>query len=457
MHSKPLSLAELNRKIKNVLNTALETRYWVVGEISELKENFSSGHCYLELVEKDEKNDDLVARSRATIWAMTYRMIKPYFETTTGAHLAAGIKILVRVSVEFHEVYGLSLNISDIEPSYTVGELARKKLGIINRLTEEGVIDMNRELDFPVLPKRVAVISSKTAAGFGDFEDQLLNNPFGYSFHITLFQAFMQGENAVNSMVEALDRIHCAEEKFDVVVIIRGGGSQVDLDCFNSYWLALHVAQFPVPVITGIGHEQDDTVTDRVAHLGLKTPTAVAEFLIDRFQEAEEYYTSMGRDIALLAGNRLQNEHETLLRSGIILGNRTKKLLSAGNKKIDETVYRGKLLAHRFLEFSQQQVKDIVVGTEQQVRNRLRDEYHTNTLYLLNLEKHLKNCITTSKHRLDILEKRKTYLDPAGVFSRGYSITLKEGKVVKSALALQSDDNIKTFFPDGSVKSRVFE
>ena len=274
-HSEPISLYELNRQIKSVIKNATEPAYWVFAEISELKINVS-GHCYIELVEKDEKTENLKARSRATIWSSTFRMVSSYFESSAGINLSPGIKIMVRVTVDFHELYGLSLNIIDIEPSYTVGELARKKQEIINRLIQEGVFDMNRELEFPRLPKRIAVISSETAAGYGDFTDQLLNNEYDFQFHLKLFPAYMQGEDAENSIIHALEDIHRYENFFDVVVIIRGGGSQADLSCFNNYRLALHVVQFPLPILTGIGHEQDETIVDLVAHSQLKTPTAVA-------------------------------------------------------------------------------------------------------------------------------------------------------------------------------------
>ena len=315
MQEKQYSLFELNHHIKNIIKTGTDAAYWVRSEISEIKVN-TNGHCYLELVEKDEKSDYPKARSRATIWASAFRMIRPYFESTAGTALSAGIKILVKVTVDFHEVYGLSLNIIDIEPSYTVGELALKKQEIISRLTEEGVIDMNRELEFPVLPKRIAVISSKTAAGYGDFADQLLNNAYGFKFHIKLIQAFMQGEEAESSVIEALETIHRHIDLFDIVAIIRGGGAQADLAYFNNYRIALHVAQFPLPVLTGIGHEQDDTVVDIVAHRRLKTPTAVAEFLVSCFIDTEE-------QLNLLAGELVRH-----VASGIDSGK--KKIAGTG-------------------------------------------------------------------------------------------------------------------------------
>ena len=254
--NEKMSLLELNNRIRDALQGAFPETLWVVAEISEIKVN-RTGHCYLELVEKDDVTDELTARARATIWSYTFRMLRPYFETTTGQPLAEGIKILVQVSVEYHPGYGLSLNIKDIDPTYTLGDLALRRREIIRRLEEAGVFHMNQELPLPLVPQRIAVISSATAAGYQDFTDQLENNAYGFRFEVRLFEAFMQGSEAVPSILDALDRIFHEEAAFDAVAILRGGGSQADLSCFDHFDLAFAVAQFPLPVITGIGHEKD--------------------------------------------------------------------------------------------------------------------------------------------------------------------------------------------------------
>jgi exodeoxyribonuclease VII large subunit len=277
--NEAIKLSELNGLVRKVVTDAFPEKIWVIGEISEMKIN-RNGHCYLNLIEKDEATDTVVAQARATIWSYTFRMLRPYFETTTGQILIEGLKVLVNVSVEFHELYGYSLNIQDIDPTYTLGDMARRRREIIARLTDEGVLDMNKEVEFPLAPQKIAVISSETAAGYRDFTDHLLNNPAGYIFYPKLFPAVMQGSQTEISVIEALDHIYEYEDLFDVVVIIRGGGSQIDLSCFDNYNLAYHITQFPLPVITGIGHEKDNTIVDLVAHTRLKTPTAVAEFLI---------------------------------------------------------------------------------------------------------------------------------------------------------------------------------
>jgi exodeoxyribonuclease VII large subunit len=269
MEKKEITLFQLNTTIRDTLKTYVRDSYWVVAEIAQVKENFN-GHCYLELFEKDQASDRIIAQAKATIWATTYRMLKPYFETSTSRKFSSGLKVLICVKVDFHEVFGLSLNITDIDPTYTLGDLALKKAETIRQLKEENVFDMNHELELALVPQRIAIISSKTAAGFTDFITHILSNPFQYKFELCLFPASMQGDKAEESIISALEQINEAESLFDAVVIIRGGGSQTDLSCFDNYWLATHIAQFPLPVLTGIGHEQDDSVVDMVAHTRLK-------------------------------------------------------------------------------------------------------------------------------------------------------------------------------------------
>jgi len=293
MPRNTLTLSHINRMIRETLDSGLEPGYWITAEILELHIN-RNGHCYMDLVEKSETNDSVIARSRATIWSSKFRMLRPYFENATSMELKPGINILFRASVAFHAVYGLSLNITDIDPSYTVGDMALKKRMIIQKLEKSGVMNMNRELEMPTVPQHIAIISSETAAGFGDFMQTLSRNPYGYAFHTTLFQAVMQGEAAERSITGAMEKVFSDERSFDAAILIRGGGSQADLDCFNSYEIAMHIAQFPIPVLTGIGHERDETIADLVAHTRLKTPTAVAEFLVGRLLEFESGLQELG-------------------------------------------------------------------------------------------------------------------------------------------------------------------
>ena len=279
MEQQALSLYELNGLVKRSIRNCLPETYWVQAELSDVRSNYS-GHCYLEFIQKDANGNNLIAKARGAIWSNVYKLLKPYFEQETGQAFTSGIKVLVQVSVEFHELYGYSLTVLDIDPTYTVGDMERKRREILRQLEEEGVIDLNKELEFSMFPQRIAVISSATAAGYGDFCNQLANNPRGYDFHVELFPAIMQGERVEESIITALDTIYSRMDEFDVVVIIRGGGATSDLSGFDTYGLAANCAQFPLPIITGIGHERDDTVIDLVAHTRVKTPTAAAAFLI---------------------------------------------------------------------------------------------------------------------------------------------------------------------------------
>ncbi len=281
---EPLTLYSLNSLVRSAVNNSLPSRYWITGELSEVRETVA-GHCYIELVQHDEATDELVAKARGTVWSRVYSLLRPYFLEQTGQPFAAGLKVLLQVSVGFHELYGYTLDVCDIEPAYTIGDIARRRQAVIRRLTEEGVINLNKEIPFPLLPQRVAVISSSTAAGYGDFCNQLQGNRFGFVFYPTLFHAPMQGSRVEQGIIAALDSIARNIDMWDVVVIIRGGGATSELGCFDTYDLANNCAQFPIPIITGIGHQRDESLLDIVAHTSVKTPTAAAEFLIYAMQE----------------------------------------------------------------------------------------------------------------------------------------------------------------------------
>ena len=282
--SQYITLRELQRRVKSALEGQFALPVWVSAEISEIKVNYS-GHCYLELVEKGGDNGVPTAQARAVVWRSHYPRISGYFEAETGQRLAAGIKILAKVLVSYHELYGFSLQITDIDPSYTLGDMERQRQQTIAQLQQDGVWEMNREVLMPTVVQRIAIVSSANAAGYQDFCKELGKSP--YRFELTLFDAFMQGAAAEESIVEALCNVATNLEKFDAVVLIRGGGSRSDLNCFNAYRLCAHVAQFPLPVVTGIGHDKDTSVADMVAHTALKTPTAVAGWLVERMTEVD--------------------------------------------------------------------------------------------------------------------------------------------------------------------------
>lgn len=328
-----LTLYSLNRLARNAINEQLPGRYWVVGELSEVRET-AAGHCYIELVQRDEKTREMIAKARGTIWSRVYSLLRPYFLEQTGQNFSVGISVLLQVTVDFHELYGYALDVCDIEPAYTIGDMARQRQLIINRLTQEGVINLNKELDFPLLPQRIAVISSSTAAGYDDFCHQLENNPYGFVFYPHLFPSPMQGMKTEQGIIDALNSIAENIDDWDVVVIIRGGGATSDLSCFDTYALADNCAQFPLPIVTGIGHHRDDTLLDIVAHTRVKTPTAAAELLIHsmamqaaridtlrqeiadavrrRFDVARMQLTALSQRLPVVTALYLQKQHHRL-------------------------------------------------------------------------------------------------------------------------------------------------
>jgi len=298
-----LSLVELNKLIQDTLKNNLEPSYWIVAEIGELNVN-QKGHCYLELLQNEDSK--VIARVRATIWSYTYRNLSTWFQGITGQPLAEGMKILANIKISFHELYGFSLNIQDIDASYTIGEKEKIRQQVINQLVNDGVLEMNKELTLPLVPQKIAVISSPTAAGYGDFIQQIEENPYGYKIEERLYEAIMQGIEAPASIIQALHQVNEAGV-YDLVILIRGGGSQLDLACFDNYELCSHLAQFPLPVLTGIGHERDDTIADMVAHTKLKTPTAVAEFILQGIAAFEVSVNDEATKISKAATYIIQN------------------------------------------------------------------------------------------------------------------------------------------------------
>ena len=305
---KQYSLSELCAEIQEVVENDLLERYWVRAEIASLS---ARGHCYMELVEKAEDNM-LAAKVRTTCWSSVYSLLSAYFIQETGQALRIGMQVLVEVSVTFHSVYGLSLNVWNIDPTYTQGDLAKQRQATIRRLTEDGVMELQQSLEVPTLVRKVAVISAADAAGYGDFCDQLKNNRFGFAFELSLFSAIMQGDHAPRSIIQALNKIANEEEKWDIVVIIRGGGATTDLGCFDDYELANHCAQFPLPILSGIGHTRDMSIVDMVAHTSVKTPTAAAEWLIERVAEQVEIINQLALRLQRATQHAIVQENSKL-------------------------------------------------------------------------------------------------------------------------------------------------
>lgn len=329
-----MTLLQLQERIREGIEEAVPPVVWITAEIGELKMH-SSGHCYLEFVSYREKGHAVAAKARGTIWSSTFRLLKPYFETTAGVALASGLNVLVKVQVSFSPIYGLSLNVLDIDPSFTVGELELKRQQTIARLKDEGCFDMNSSLQIPSLPRRIAIVSSSTAAGYRDFMKQLHGNEGGFRFHTELFSAQMQGEEAPGSIVAALEEIASRESEFDAVAIIRGGGAAMDLVCFDDYTLAVNIAQFPLPVVTGIGHDHDFHIADMVAHTWLKTPTAAADFFVDAFMQQYQFIMHLFQRISLTLAQKISIERQRLLQLHNSMAQSVAALVSRRRQELD--------------------------------------------------------------------------------------------------------------------------
>ena len=433
-----LSLFELNSLVRDVLETTLDNDYWVEAELSEVRE--VRGHCYMELVQKELFGNTPVARASAKCWQRTWMQLQPRFEQATGQTFHAGLKVLLRVHVNFHEAYGFSWIVNDIDPTYTIGEMARRRQEIVQQLKEEGVFDLQRELELPMFCQRIAVISSPNAAGYGDFCNQLADNDFGLQFYVKLFPATMQGEGVEQSIIEALNSIcesHSGTvgDAFDCVVIIRGGGATADLSGFDTLALAENVANFPIPIITGIGHERDESVLDMVAHTRVKTPTAAAAFLIDHLAAVLTRVNDCQETITTYVSRRMQLEQLRLQRVAERIPVLFSLVKSRQTVRLDQLFARMTALSSQKLSTFNHQLSTLNAQLSPLVERKLLRE----------------------RHRLDLLTQRAKSLDPDLLLRRGYSITLKDGHVVRLVSDLQPGDLIETRLASGTVTSEVKE
>ena len=438
-----LSLLELNQLLAEVIEVGMPREYWVEAEISELRE--VRGHCYIDLIEKAEGTNTPVARASAKCWASTWSTVGPLFEKVTGQRLHTGMKVLMLVGANFHPAYGFSWIISDIDPTYTLGDMARKRQAIIDQLKREGVFDMQKELEMPLFCQHIAVISSANAAGYGDFVNQLESNAYGFKFHTQLFPATMQGEGVEQSIIDALNKIYASMSSphpstfnpppstFDCVVIIRGGGATSDLSGFDTLALAENVAQFPLPVITGIGHERDESVLDMISHTRVKTPTAAAAFLIENLKRVWDYLQDAQTMLAANTKQRMETEQMRLMRA-------SEKIPSLFSLVREKEEHRLDRVLQKIINAAQQGVSnnshkiDIIEGNMLPLASRLLME---------------------QKHRLQMLEQRALALDPALLLKRGYSITTHNGIVVRDASQLKPGDVLETRVEKGIVQSEV--
>lgn len=406
---KAMTLLELNGMVRTTLERGMRDEYWVETELAEARE--TRGHCYMELVQKDSLSNTPVAKASAKCWKQTWMLMQPYFERSTGQPLRAGMKVLLRVYPNFHEAYGFSWIVTDIDPTFTVGDLARRRQEIIAALKAQGIFDMNRQLELPMFAQRIAVISSQTAAGYGDFCNQLNDNPYGFRFQTTLFPAVMQGEGVEQSVIAALERIYEEVDNYDCVVIIRGGGATSDMSGFDTLALAENVAQFPLPVITGIGHDRDESVLDMVACIRVKTPTAAAAYLVSHLLKVSDLIDNMNERMVRCATMRIEMQKMRLAR----LSERLPSVFSLV---------------------------------------KVKREAHLDALNS-RLITSVRQFFDRQTHRLDMLGQRAAALDPKLLLSRGYSITIHNGKAVRDKDTLKPGDEIETIFEKGTVKSIV--
>lgn len=425
-----LSLLELNGLVAETLRHTLDREFWLTAEVSEARVA-AGGHCYLELIEKDADSGRLLAKAGAHIWRNTYALLAPYFERKTGQRLAAGMKVLVQAAVEFHELYGYALNITDIDPAYTLGEQAGRRKEILDRLELDGVLTLNKELPLPRLLTRIAVVSSSSAAGYGDFCDQLDRS--GLRFTLRLFPATMQGELVESSILNALDKIAAQTTEWDAVVIIRGGGAVSDLQGFETYLLAAAVAQFPLPIFTGIGHERDDTVIDFVAHTRLKTPTAVAAFLIDHQRRELASLADWEERLTAAAQRRLHDER----------------------RRFERLAHRSQLAATQQGSRERERLLRLSARLDGALRSHIQNRRHRLDDLPLRLQRAAERILQHEARRLDFWQKALTLAGPERILRLGFSITTLNGRTLRNADEVKAGDRLVTTLEKGCVESIV--
>ncbi len=426
-----ISLREFNARVARQIAIPTLQNCWVVAELSDV--GVRGGHCYLELVEKDPDRGTTIAKARGIIWANVFQTLKYNFESTTGQSWASGIKVMVRVSANFHEQFGFSLVINAVNPDFTLGDMARKRIEIIRRLTAEGIIEMNRQIEICDIPQRIAIISSRSAAGYGDFMNQLQHNPQQIQFYTVLFEATMQGVNTAPSIIAALDRIFENIDLFDCVVIIRGGGATSELNAFDDYDLAAHIAQFPIPIITGVGHERDTTVIDYVAHLRVKTPTAAAEWLIERGEQG----------LALI-----NNLTQTII-------NISKDMIAGARQQMAYISSTIPYLAENRIENGKSELKNLGNMIPMCVQNRINNSNIELSHTRQNISQVVARKMEIASIKLESLNDTVKILSPENTLNRGYSLTMCSGKVVVDTSQVNIGDTITTRLKSGIIVSEI--
>ncbi|MDE5869713.1 MAG: exodeoxyribonuclease VII large subunit [Muribaculaceae bacterium] len=406
---------------------------WVTAELSDVR--VAGGHCYMELIEKDEQTGQVLAKMRAMIWSNSYRILQSRFLAATGMGIQSGMKVMVCGSATHHNVYGLSFSINDIDPSYTLGDIERQRREILERLQKEGILNKNREIAFPDAPQKIAVISAAGAAGYGDFRDHLQNSPERFIFYPLLVEAVMQGDRTAASVISALDFVESTLDFWDCVVIIRGGGSTTDLHGFDNYELARRVADFPLPVVVGIGHERDRNVLDEIACRRCKTPTAVADYLVECCRRTWNTVCSDVKAIGEYATDRLHGENLRLNNIENLLPARVNQAILREERRLDAVVSVIDRASEKKLSFQENRL----------AMTRMR---------LMNV---MQGVMERPMMRLHSIEDMLRVLSPENTLKRGYSITRINGKALYDSDKLNPGDRIETTLSNGKIISEVIE
>ena len=428
---KTVTLFELNSLVREVISSTLSEEYWVEAELSEVHE--VRGHCYMELIQKELFSNTPVAKASAKCWKNKWILLREKFQKVTREGLKPGMKVLLKVYADFHEAYGFAWIVTDINPEFTMGDMARKRQEIIDTLKREGIFELQKELVLPLFAQRIAVISSENAAGYGDFCHQLADNPQQLKFYTRLFPAVMQGEGVEESVIGALNSINEDIEKFDAVVIIRGGGATSDLSGFDTLRLAENVANFPIPIITGIGHDRDESIVDMVAHTKVKTPTAAAALLIDHLNHVLERLLDAQAELIAAVRHRSELEQARLVR----MSEKIPMLFSLVKTRQEQRIERH------------------LANITASLNDKLSREHHRLSLIESQFGPTLLQQLTRENYRLQLLQQRLEALNPQRLLQRGYSITLCKGKVVRDARQLKAGDEIETKLANGKITSII--
>lgn len=448
-----LTLKELQLQVKESLANQFPSAIWIVAEIHTISKN-RNGHCYIELVQKSKTSNTIVAQAKATIWANKFAFISSFFESETDCELSAGMNVMLQVAVSYHEVYGLSLNVLNINPTYTIGDMEKAKKEIIAKLIDDGVFDMNKAITFPSVIQNVAVVSSSTAAGFGDFVNQMETNIYGYRFNITLYDSVMQGPNTEASVLAALNAIGDNADKFDAVAIIRGGGSKNDLSWFDNYNIAYMVTQMPLPVISGIGHERDESIVDMVANTRMKTPTAVAGFIVDYNHKYEQQVEDASSEIFSIAKEFL-NSSDLYLSNITMSIMRVRSTLDKQMEKCERTMQAVRIEVKGKIKEEARRLEQTDTSIQKYATSKIANSQKSLTVLTDSLSSTIKHKLEKANERLEFLNHRLTLNDPRTILKRGYSISRVNGKVVTNDFEVHDGDILETVLYDGKVTSVV--